>query len=123
LSSKVVEEEVWEWDGYVEAIETEHFVARLRGLRGPGVAGRDEEMEVPLADVRPSDRSLVQPGAYFRLCLGYKSDPIVGRDRYSRVTFRRLPAYSPREIDSAKKKAEELIASFRLEEDRRSAKA
>lgn len=110
-----------EWDGYVEEIHKDYFVARMHGLRGLGVAGKDEEAEIPISDVDPADRDLLVLGGFFRLMIAYESPRIGPKRRYTTVQFRRLPAYTQRELDAAEREAEELFDAFQLDEDIRSA--
>lgn len=102
-----------EWDGYVESIDADadYFTARMRGLHGDGVEGKDEEAEIPISDVDDEDRDLLTIGAFFRLTITYESRP---KRRYTTVQFRRLPAYTKRELDGARALAEELFNGLRL---------
>jgi hypothetical protein len=112
-----------EWDGYVEDVHRDFFTARLRGLKGDGVAGKDEEAEVPKSDVDAADSDLIVPGAFFRLMITYESPKVGPRRRYTTVQFRRLPAFTQREIDAAEREADELLNGFRLDADRQSARS
>ena len=58
-----------EWEGLVEEIEGDSFVARLRDLTS---GDRSEELAtIPLTEVDPKDRDRVVPGALFHLFVGF----------------------------------------------------
>lgn len=101
-------EVIAEWDGYVEEIHADYFVARMRGLQGNGVEGKDEEAEIPISDVDVGDRDLLAFGGFFRLTIFYESRKVGPKRRYTTVQFRRLPAYSERDIQAAHRLASEL---------------
>jgi hypothetical protein len=103
-----------EWDGYVEAIRREYFVGRMRGLRGIGVVGKDEEAEIPISDVDEADKDLLVPGGYFRLMVCYERPRVGQKRKFTQIIFRRLPAYTKREIDAAEREADEIENAFRL---------
>lgn len=107
-------EVVAEWDGYVEEIHKDFFVARMRGLKGKGVEGKDEEAEIPVSDVDDADRDLLALGGFFRLTITYESPKIGMKRRYTTVQFRRLPAYSERQIEAAHRQASELQSAIQL---------
>ena len=108
-------EEIAEWDGYVEEIHKDYFVARMRGLKGKGVTGKDEEAEIPISDIDIADRDLLVLGGFFRLTITYESPRVGPKRRYTTVQFRRLPAYSEREIEAARRLASELQSAIQLE--------
>lgn len=114
-------EVIAEWDGHVEAIYGEYFTASMQGLRGDGVVGKVEDAEIPISDVDPGDRDLLVQGGFFRLMIAYESPRVGPRKRYTTVQFRRLPAYTKRELDAAEREANELINGFQLEESSKSA--
>ncbi|MGC1523038.1 MAG: hypothetical protein WA803_15970 [Steroidobacteraceae bacterium] len=116
-------EVIAEWDGYVEGIYADYFTASMQGLRGAGVVGEEEDAEIPISDVDPEDCDLLVPGGFFRLMIAYESPRVGPRKRYTTVQFRRLPAYTKREISAAEREADELLHGFRLEESSKSAGA
>jgi hypothetical protein len=95
----------FEWEGLVLEIQDASFSARLRNIKG-AKAEYDEIAQFDLADVPPGDRDLLHPGAIFRWVVGLESRSGT-RQRYSRIVFRRLPAWTSR---SLKKSEEELKA-------------
>jgi hypothetical protein len=107
-------EVIAEWDGYVEEIHKDYFVARMRGVRGKGVEGSDEEAEIPLADVDTADMDLVALGGFFCLVITDEKPKVGPKRRYTSVQFRRLPAYTKRDLAAAEREADEIIDGFRL---------
>jgi hypothetical protein len=103
-----------EWDGYVEVVKPKYFVARMRGLKGDGVAGKEEEAEIPISDVDPDDLSLLVIGGFFRLLISYETRRGGMRRRFTSVAFRRLPTYTQREIDDAEREAQKILGDFVL---------
>ena len=110
-----------EWDGYVERIYDDYFEARMRGLQGVGVKGKSEEADIPKSDVDDSDQSLIVPGGLFRLTISYETPKPGVKRRYTSVQFRRLPAYSQRDLNMVEREADELFNGIQLAESQRSA--
>jgi hypothetical protein len=101
-----------QWEGAVDEILDDAFTAILRDRT---TDTPDERAEFALDEVSPSDVSLVTPGAIFTWTIGYR-DMLTGqRLRFSTIRFRRLPAWTQRELDDARARASRLLAS--LEED------
>ena len=97
------------WEGIVRNVGDETFEARLIDKTG---ASDDEVVELPLDEVSPPDISLVSPGAIFYWGIGYLDRPSGQRLRQSVIRFRRLPAWSARELESAGEQAEQLLRLF-----------
>lgn len=106
---------VAEWDGYVTKMGDRFFTAVLRGIAGEGVAGESHAAEIALDDVGRSDRPLLRPGAFFRLCIYFQLDEDDRPKRYAKVVFRRLPAYRQEELDQADRRSEERHRKLRVE--------
>jgi hypothetical protein len=88
---------IQEWEGYVISIEKETFTAQL--VDKTRLADRPEEVtEFPLADIRNDDKPLLMPGAIFRWSVGYQNREGT-KERVSRIIFRRLPAWTKKELD------------------------
>jgi hypothetical protein len=104
-----------EWQGCVTSIDSDSFTAELHGLVGIGVAGAVELAEIPVSDVRFEDKTLFREGAFFRLCISYEKSPTGNLRRYTEVIFRRLPAYTQRELEEAREDAQEFMRGLRLE--------
>lgn len=105
---------VAEWNGCVTSVDTDFFSAELTGITGEGVRGEQEDAEIPLSDVSDADRELLHPGNFFRLCVFYESrdgQPL----RYTKVVFRRLPAYRSVDLQRAAERAAEIHRHLRVE--------
>jgi hypothetical protein len=102
-----------EWDGIVLEIGDDTIAAQLVPISGNGVAPQTEA-EIPCDEISDSDRELVCPGALFRLAVGYVTSNGT-RTHFSRVVFRRLPAWSRQELDQADALAEEYFDGTRVE--------
>jgi len=100
-------EALQEWEGYVTAIGDEIFRGRLIDL----TAGRkieEEEADFPICDLSDDDRELLEMGAVFRWIIGYQRAKGGTKRRVSQVTFRRLPAWTRKDLMQAKETAAEL---------------
>ena len=93
------------WEGIVMEVMDDAFLARLIDLTNKGV---DEEAEFPIDEISEEDKPLVRPGAIFYWNIGYHTSYSGQRTRSSIIRFRRLPAWTQREIDAAKREAERI---------------
>ena len=96
------------WEGYVLELGEETFYARLICIEGEGP---DLEAEIELEAVNPTDRDLVQRGAYFYWSIGYLKRSS-GTIRHSLIRFRRLPPMTDADWAQAEAKADALMALF-----------
>lgn len=92
------------WEGQVISIGDDSFLARLTPLLD---SGRVHQAEILLEEIAPEDRFLIQPGAIFYWSIGYLEQPS-GRTRQSIIRFRRLPAWTPTELQDARTKSSRL---------------
>jgi hypothetical protein len=99
-----------QFEGTVLEIGEEDFVARTRDLTTPLYA--DEQVNLPLDDVPPSDRELLKVGAVFYWLIGYEENDEGSRKRTSVLRFRRLPAWSGRAVARVNAAAEDLMRRF-----------
>ncbi|MEQ3673430.1 hypothetical protein [Pseudophaeobacter sp.] len=98
---------VVEWEGVVETIAEDYFNCRMKVVKGSEV-DFDEFSEFSLDRVDPGDRDLIQPGALFRLVIGVQA--ISGtRQQFSRLIFRRLPAWRQEAMESAQSHLEAVV--------------
>ncbi len=97
-----------EWEGYVAEVGDTTFTARLVD-RTAGRFVEDEAAEFPIADLSDNDRGLLAPGAVFRWVIGYLRSRGGSKRRVSQITFRRMPAWSRRELREASKAAEHFL--------------
>ena len=95
---------IQKWEGYVIEVYEETFLARLVPIVGEG---SDQEAEIYIEEVDPADRVLIAPGSVFYWSIGYLDKPS-GRHRDSYIRFRRLPAWTQRELKAAEEKAKIL---------------
>lgn len=88
------------WEGYVNEVREDSFVAVLSPITGEGP---DQEAEILIDDVSLDDRPLIEPGAIFYWSIGYRDEP--QRTRTSLIRFRRLPAWNQRDLEAARREA------------------
>lgn len=93
------------WQGVVKSIEGDSFLAELTDLSNDGP---EEEVDFPIDDIPNADKELVAPGAVFYWCIGYLDTLNGQRVRASEIRFRRIPAWTKREVERAKLEAEKL---------------
>jgi hypothetical protein len=93
------------WEGVVTRITDDSFISTLRDLTSESA---DEEAEIPIEEVPRADITLLAPGAVFYWCIGYLDRLGGQRIRASEIRFRRLPPWSDRELESARREADEI---------------
>lgn len=91
------------WEGMVERVEIDYFVARL--VDQTDNEKPDEVAEFYLEEVSPADLYLVKPGAIFYWNIGIEISPAGQHKRQSIIRFRMLPEWSAHEIETAKNEA------------------
>jgi hypothetical protein len=82
-----------EWEGYVVAVEGDHFIADMVDL----TAGRtrpDQQATIPLAELSESDLLKLAPGRIFRWAIGYQRNRAGTKSRVSQIIFRDLPRWT-----------------------------
>lgn len=105
-SSFVAEQE---WEGFVTDFDEKNFYARLIDLTNKGI---EENAQFEAEDISPADRELLKEGAIFRWSIGYERLTGGTKRRISSIVFRRLPAWSRRDIEASKQEAESLISGI-----------
>jgi len=100
------------FEGIVLSVQGDSFIARLIDKTN---ASPEEEAEIPLAEIMPGDRELVEPGAVFYWVIGYRREEHGQVSRSSMIRFQRLPSWSPAEVERAKKAAETFLSFLDLE--------
>ncbi len=103
-----------EWEGYVVEVNEMTFTARLVDLTA-GQEQEEEEADIPIAELSDADRLMLQPGAIFCWTIGCRRTRAGTRERVSRIAFRRLPAWTERELQENRRQAETLAATLRGE--------
>jgi hypothetical protein len=94
------------WEGVVLKVTDDTFIVRLVDLNGDRA---EEEMELEKQELSDFDLELLETGAIFYWTIGYRLKlPRGARERVSQIRFRRLPAWSRREIAAAEDRAERL---------------
>ena len=114
VAAKTSLEPLAEWEGYVEDIGDEIFEAYLIAVRNVA----DDvytSAEFPLDELSDDDRANIKIGAVFRWVIGYLRTTGGTKTRVSRIVFRRMPAWSEREIKTAVEAAQKLHNELRFE--------
>lgn len=83
-------------------------VVALRGLP------TEELVEFDLDEITPDDIQMVVPGAVFYWSIGYREERSGERSRSSIIRFRRLPAWSPGDIERNDHRVAELKTKLGL---------
>jgi hypothetical protein len=104
-------EPLQEWEGYVSEIGEETFTARLLDITLDGKY-EEEIADFPISDLSDADRELLKPGAVFRWVIGYQRSIGGTKRRVSQLTFRRLPAWTKKDLSDAARKAGHLSQSI-----------
>jgi hypothetical protein len=100
-----------QWEGVVSSEpKNENFVAVLRDLTD---RSRPEEQATFAVDqVSPVDRSLIVPGGVFYWSIGYEDTLAGQRKTESILRFRRLPAWSRRDLERIKRRVQRFQYLF-----------
>lgn len=108
------QEVLQEWEGVVERIEGDIFVARLRDMTADEVYP-GEIAELPVGDVSEDDRELLRVGAVFCMTVGYYVWADGRRECFGRVVFRRLPGWTASALERAGERARRITRFLRPE--------
>ncbi len=100
------------WEGIVQETHEDHFVAKLVDLTSELP---EEVAEFPLDEISEDDKKLIEMGAVFYWNIGYQISPSRQKRRTSLIRFRRLPAWSKKDLDRGKKLSEELAKALGLQ--------
>ena len=100
------EEVLQQWEGRVTEIREGEFSARLVDLTALETEER-EQADFLIIDLSEADRRMLRDNALFRWLIGYR---YIGstKERFMRIVFRRLPAWTETELKLARKAAEQL---------------
>ena len=101
-----------EFSCVVTAIDTseEEFSAQISDITSP--ENPDEEVWLSFNEIQDSDLEQLTVGDSFVWYIGYQQGPLVSRQSFSKIRFRRLPVWSQREIEVASSRAKELSDFF-----------
>ena len=94
------------WEGHIIEISKDECRALVQNLSTPGVP--DEEITFSTDEISESDLPLVLPGAVFYWAIGYEDSPQGQRTRKSVIRIQRLPIWTQKEVDKAKREAKLL---------------
>jgi hypothetical protein len=100
-----------EWEGYVAEVGEEIFTARLLDVTAGGKY-EEEIADFPIADLSDTDLELLKPGAVFRWVIGYQRQIGGTKRRVSQITFRRMPAWTKKDLLDATRKASSIAQSI-----------
>jgi hypothetical protein len=98
------------YEGTVLEVRADEFVAKLRDQRDPSEPLQGAT--ISFAHISDADRKLVAPGAVFYWTIGYRVEVHGQRSLTSTIRFRRLPAWSPGDIENGRRTADALSAFF-----------
>jgi hypothetical protein len=99
-----------EWEGYVTSIDEGTFSGCLVDVTARQ-RREDEVADFPISDLSNGDRELLKLGAVFRWVIGYQRSHGGTKRRVSQITFRRMPAWSRKDLVEAN----EIAAKFARE--------
>ena len=97
-----------EWEGFVEKIEDDGFVVRMVDVKSK-TSLPEELARFSKSEVADHQKERLRVGAIVRWVVGLEKLPTGQRRRVSELHFRRLPAYTRRDLQRATQKAMELV--------------
>lgn len=100
-----------DWEGYVEEIGADTFIARLLDRTKKHTVD-SEVAEIPIEEVVKSDMDLLRVGAIFYFTVRRRFLSNGRQEVVSQIVFRRLPGWHQSTLDKAQKEAAELVAFF-----------
>ena len=100
------------WEGKVVFVDEEknEFVSVVIDKTNPEFP--DEKVTLSTMEIDPNDNHLLEAGSIFYWSIGYVDTPGRPRSRVSRIRFRRLPAWSKKEVLKAKETGAALADLF-----------
>lgn len=100
------------WEGVVTTVNEDTFHAVMRETTSRDSRAEDS-FEIDIDSVPSGDRELLTEGAVFYLTLGVETPLGQGPQKTTRLFFRRMPKWSPRDIERAKTDTRELYRQLR----------
>lgn len=97
-----------EWEGYVSEVRENTFTARLVDMTANQKI-EDEIGEFSIEELSEDNVALLREGAVFRWVIGYQRSKAGTKRRVSEIVFRRLPAWTNRDLAEAKSRAISLV--------------
>lgn len=98
------------WNGTVIDCSDQELTARLEDLTNP--QNPDEIVVLSTEEIENRDQPLIKTGAMFLWHIGYRYGPKYPRERFSKISFRRLAKWTEGEIQDAEKQAKEYADFF-----------
>ena len=98
-----------EWEGYVTQVMGDEFLAHLIDLSAADI---EEEAVFSIEDVSSIHKELVKEGAIFRWSIGYERVRGGTKRKVSSIVFRRLPAWSKKDISKSLSEVESFQANI-----------
>lgn len=99
------------WEGIVQQIHNDYFVAKLIDLTNKLP---DEIAEFPIEEISEDDKRLVELGAVFYWNIGYQISKSKQKRRTSLIRFRRLVAWSEKDLQRGKMISDSISALLGL---------
>ena len=100
-----------EWEGYVDSIEDDVFVARLIDVTA-GMSHENEEATIPLDELSARDAASIKIGSIFRWVIGYEYSPEGTRKRVSQIVFRDIPKMTEGDLHVGREWARKIASAF-----------
>ena len=97
-----------EWEGYIESIDENVFLVRMVNIRSKSQLPEDEAT-FQVNELSEYQRQHLEVGAIVRWVIGMERLPSDQRRKVSELHFRRLPAHSNSEYQTALIQAKEII--------------
>ena len=94
-----------QWEGVVTSVSNENITATLEDLTDDEAA--PETVSLPLAEIPPSDRELLQPGCVFYWHIGYDTSEGGQLRRVSEIRVSRTPEWSSHQLARVQSRASE----------------
>ncbi len=98
-----------QWMGTILEVHKDYFISQLHDMSGNTP---DEEAEIDFDEISERDMYLIKPGAFFYWNIGYHESKSGQRTRSSLIIFRRLPAWTEKEIERSRKKSEDICVKL-----------
>ena len=103
-----------EWEGYIDHIEGDTFIARLLDVT-LGDTFENEEVELGLSDLDPADHDKVKLGAIFRFTVGYQTALGRPRIRGYQIYFRNVKPIGEAQMAAAAERGARIAAKLRVD--------
>ena len=98
------------WNGVIVDYDDTEITARIEDLIHPD--NSDELVTFLVEEIEPRDQPLIKIGAMFLWQIGYRYGPKYPRERFSKISFRRLSNWTEEEIKHAETQAKEYANYF-----------